>query len=129
VRSPSVSSCRPRRETTATWPPASIDWPGCRLEGDILIRRLLFVAFFLEVGLLLIVLPWSTFWERNYFVYAWPALRPVVTNDYVRGAISGLGLVNLVTAFFELVPVFRARETAGGPDAGGYRAADTQVDP
>ena len=25
------------------------------------------VAFFLEVGLLLLVLPWSAFWEHNYF--------------------------------------------------------------
>ena len=30
-------------------------------------RRLIYVAFFLEVGLLLIVLPWSAFWDRNYF--------------------------------------------------------------
>jgi hypothetical protein len=80
--------------------------------------------------LLLIVLPWSTFWERNYFVYAWPGLRPVVTNEYVRGAVTGLGFVNLVTAFLELVPVFRGREPVGRADAAGYRAApDTQVDP
>jgi len=55
------------------------------------------------------VLPWSTFWERNYFVYAWPELRPFVTNDFVRGAISGLGFVNLFAGFAELVPVFAAR--------------------
>ena len=30
-----------------------------------LIRRLLYVAFFLEVGLLLVVLPWSAFWEQQ----------------------------------------------------------------
>lgn len=72
-------------------------------------RHLLFVAFFLEVGLLLIVLPWSTFWERNYFVYAWPDLRPFITNDFVRGAISGLGFVNLFVGFAELVPVFATR--------------------
>ena len=40
-----------------------------------MIRRLLYVAFFLEVGLLLVVLPWSGFWERNYFAMAWPPLR------------------------------------------------------
>jgi hypothetical protein len=35
-------------------------------------RRLAYVALFLEVGLLLVVLPWSGFWDRNYFVSAAP---------------------------------------------------------
>jgi len=81
-------------------------WRGRGREDNSLIRRLLLVAFFIEIGLLLIVVPWSTFWDRNYFVYAWPALRPVLTNDFVRGAVSGLGLVNLFAGFLELRPVF-----------------------
>lgn len=77
--------------------------------GSILIRRLVYVALFLEVGLLLIVLPWSSFWERNYFVYAYPALRPALLNFFVRGAITGLGFVNLFAGFAELAPVFAVR--------------------
>jgi len=73
------------------------------------------VALFIEVGLLLIVLPWSTFWERNYFVYLWPLLRPVITNHFVRGAITGLGFVNLVAGFAELAPVFAVRGPAEVP--------------
>jgi hypothetical protein len=73
-------------------------------------RRLLFVLFFIEVGLLLIVLPWSAFWERNYFAYAWPELRILMTNNFVRGAVSGLGFLNLLAGFFELAPVFAVRE-------------------
>lgn len=64
------------------------------------------MAFFVEVGLLLVVLPWSTAWEKNYFAYAWPALRSVLSNDFVRGAVSGLGFVNLFAGFAELAPVF-----------------------
>jgi hypothetical protein len=63
-----------------------------------------------EVGLLLIVLPWSTFWEHNYFAYAWPILRPLLTNNFVRGAISGLGVLNLLAGLAELAPVFTPRE-------------------
>ena len=37
-------------------------------------------------------------------------LLPVVTNDFVRGAVSGLGIVNLGAAFAELVPMFVNRE-------------------
>jgi len=74
------------------------------------LRRLLFVAFFVEVGLLLIVLPWSSFWERNYFGYLWPILHSFLRNNFIRGAVSGLGVLNLLAGFSELAFVFTARE-------------------
>jgi len=88
---------------------ASIASRRCRREGRALIRRLVFVAFFLEVGLLLIVLPWSAFWEHNYFAGAWPPLQSLLTNNYVRGGVTGLGLVNLFAGFTELALVFASR--------------------
>ena len=75
-----------------------------------MIRRLLYVAFFLEVGLLLVVLPWSGFWLHNYFAAAWPPLRQLMTNNFVRGAVTGLGVVNLVAGFVDLAMVFAARD-------------------
>jgi hypothetical protein len=42
----------------------------------------------------------------------WPALRSVLGNDFVRGAVSGLGLVNLFAGFAELAPVFLQRADA-----------------
>ena len=84
--------------------------PGSRREGSPLFRRLLFVAFFIEVGLLLLVLPWSTFWERNYFAYLVPILQPFIANNFVRGAVSGLGILNLLAGLAELAPVFTPRE-------------------
>jgi hypothetical protein len=68
------------------------------------------VAYFLEVGLLLMVLPWSAYWEHNYFAEAWPALAPVITNHFVRGGVMGLGLVNVVAGVEELRPVLSARQ-------------------
>jgi hypothetical protein len=64
------------------------------------------------VGLLLLVLPWSDFWETNYFA-AWPLVRGIVTNNFVRGGVSGLGIVNLVVGFAELVGVLSARDRSG----------------
>lgn len=52
------------------------------------------------------MLPWSTAWEKNYFAYALPALRTFLSNDFVRGAVSGLGFVNLFAGFAELAPIF-----------------------
>ena len=68
------------------------------------------MAFFLEVGLLLLVLPWSGFWDRNYFVSAWPVLGAIVTNNFVRGAVTGLGLVNLCAGIADLALIFATRE-------------------
>jgi hypothetical protein len=73
-----------------------------------------YVAFFLEVGLLLVVLPWSSFWDNNYFVLKWPVIRPFLTNHFVRGGVTGLGGVNLVAGFADLAMMFASRES---PDA------------
>lgn len=72
-------------------------------------RRLLFVALLLEAGLLLILIPWSAFWDRNYFVEAVPVLGAILTNNFVRGAVSGLGIVNVLAALAELADTFSGR--------------------
>ncbi len=73
-------------------------------------RRLLLIAFFLEVGFALIVVPWSAFWDRNYFAYVFPLVGDVMTNDFVRGAISGIGVVNVSVGIAELASLFMARD-------------------
>jgi len=73
------------------------------------ISRLVFLAYFVEVGLVLLVVPWSPFWDRNYFVQMWPALEVLTRSNLVRGAVSGLGVVNLWAATSELVVLFGMR--------------------
>ena len=70
----------------------------------------LLVVYFAEVGLVLIVAPWTIYWERNYFVEALPILQPLLTSHAVRGAIAGVGVVSLVAALAELAATIqRAR--------------------
>ena len=76
-----------------------------------MLKGLLVVAYFLEVGLVLVLVPWSGFWERNYFAEAFPVLQEVVRNNYVRGAVSGLGIVNLLIGFDELASVLWLRRS------------------
>ena len=71
--------------------------------------RLLLVALFLEVGFVLVVVPWSTFWDRNYFAESLPVIHAIISNNFVRGAVSGLGLVNLVVGVLELLAVLSSR--------------------
>jgi hypothetical protein len=72
-------------------------------------RRLLLMTFFLEVGLVLALAPWSGYWDRNYFAESVPMLHAIMTNNFTRGAVTGLGLVNLGAAIGELVSMFGAR--------------------
>jgi hypothetical protein len=73
------------------------------------LSRLIFLAYFVEVGLLLLVVPWSPFWDRNYFVQVWPALETLTRSNLIRGAVSGLGVLNLWAAMSELGVLFGMR--------------------
>jgi hypothetical protein len=49
-----------------------------------------------------------------------PVLGSLLTNNFVRGAVSGLGLVNVLAAVGELADMFGARPRGSGvPDTPG----------
>ena len=81
-------------------------------------KRIILIGFLFEIGIALLIVPWSAFWDRNYFLMVAPAIRPLVTSNFTRGAVSGLGVVNVVTGFSEVVSMLVARHSArqlGGP--------------
>jgi len=51
----------------------------------------------------LAILPWSLQWTDNYLLLRFPALQPIVTNGFVRGVCTGLGLLDLWIGFAEAV--------------------------
>ena len=53
---------------------------------------LLWIVF----GLALILVPWSNFWDANYYLYEYPILGLLLKNAYLRGAVSGLGFMNVL---------------------------------
>jgi hypothetical protein len=71
--------------------------------------RLLLTAFFLETGLVLLLAPWSQFWDRNYFAQGIPLIHGLLINNFVRGAVSGLGIVNIIAAIAEMHAFFAER--------------------
>jgi hypothetical protein len=73
------------------------------------VRRLVIIALLIELGLLLIIVPWSAYWERNYFAQISPLVHAIVTSNYVRGAVTGLGAVNLFGALSDLAMMVRRR--------------------
>ena len=60
-------------------------------------RALLVVVCF-EMGALLLYLPWSAFWEQNFFLSHFPWLIHVVLHPAFRGAVSGLGVLDILLA-------------------------------
>jgi hypothetical protein len=48
-----------------------------------------------------VIAPWTTLWDANYILPPHPALRAVMLSAFVRGAVTGLGLVNILLALHE----------------------------
>ena len=61
------------------------------------------------------LIPWSSFWDRNYFVEWSVALGAVLTSNYTRGAITGLGLLNIWAALGELGELFGSKRSGNPP--------------
>jgi hypothetical protein len=73
------------------------------------VSAVVFIAFCLEIGLYLLIVPWTEYWDSNYFSGMLPQVKDYWDNLYVRGAVSGLGVVNL---YISLVEIFRLRRFA-----------------
>ena len=67
---------------------------------------LLFIVFCVELGLFLLIYPWTIPWQVNFIPAMIPAFRPIWLNSYLRGAVSGLGILNIWIALLE---AFRLR--------------------
>ena len=87
-----------------------------------------FVLLALEVGLFLIIFPWSEAWEKNALLAWAPLLRALFLSSYFRGAVSGLGLWNVMLGFHEAlhfkqtIRAMEGREAAGEARLTGTRS-------
>lgn len=52
-----------------------------------------YVVYCIEMSVILALLPWSSYWENNFFLRAHPALMAVGVSGYARGAVTALGVV------------------------------------
>lgn len=69
-------------------------------------RVMLFVlvAFAVEIGLFLVIAPWydsGRLWAENSLLLRYPTLRSILILDFVRGAISGIGLIDIWIGIWE----------------------------
>ncbi len=85
-------------------PPAPA--PKRTWQGRLL--NICFIIFTFEIGLFLVIVPWmEETWSLNTFQEMLPALQSIWIDPYFRGAITGLGLVNIYIACHEIFRLMR----------------------
>ena len=72
---------------------------------------LLYVLFCFEVGVFLLFFPWTEWWTHSFFSNLGAEWYAIWSSPYLRGAISGVGVIDIGISFSE---VFRLRRFAGG---------------
>ena len=85
---------------------AALD-PGADAPPPVWLARsmmIVFVAFCVEVGLVLIAVPWLPhLWHENSLLASFPAVRAFIAHDFVRGVTSGLGVLDIWLGIYEAV--------------------------
>lgn len=70
-----------------------------------------FIILCLLLGVYLILSPWDTLfgnWSENYLLVlvsegsGLPGIQRTVASNWFRGAVTGLGVLNLIIAFWEI---------------------------
>ena len=53
------------------------------------------VMIWLELGMILIFVPWKRAWTDNSLILNYPQLREFLGMNFVRGVVTGIGLLDL----------------------------------
>lgn len=64
---------------------------------------LVYVLFCMVVGLILLTLPWRSDWFDTGWILHHAIAQAVLQHAFVRGAISGLGLIDIFLGVLEAV--------------------------
>ena len=72
-------------------------WPEAAGTSPLVVA--LSILCSLLIGAVLVVAPWTSLWDTNHLLQPHPTLRSVVLSPFARGAVTGLGLVNVLLAF------------------------------
>jgi len=68
---------------------------------------LLFIVLCFEAGVFLLVFPWMDAWPHNWLASQSVWMMDLFESNYFRGALSGLGAVNIYISFHEMMRLLR----------------------
>lgn len=89
-------SPRERRRLLAGWTAGTPAWMQR-------VSLVVFVVFCIELGILLTVLPWTRVWTENSLLVGYPAIQSFVQQGFVRGIMTGIGLLDIWIGVWEAV--------------------------
>lgn len=67
------------------------------------ITVLMFVFVCATAGVLLVIIPWRPEWTDNHLLLGSPDLRAIIVSPFVRGVVSGLGILDMWIGFSEAI--------------------------
>ena len=62
-----------------------------------------YVLVCMEMGIILLIAPWTSLWVKDGLLIPNLALRDLLMRNFVRGVVSGLGLINLWLGATEII--------------------------
>lgn len=74
---------------------------------------LFFALYCIEAGFFFIVVPWTHFWTMNALLQENAALAALAANPFVRGFVSGIGVIHILIGIKDIVRITHARRVAG----------------
>jgi hypothetical protein len=73
---------------------------------------LFFALYCIEAGLFFLIVPWTRMWTFNPLLHSTATLSMFASNPFIRGFVSGFGVVHLMIAAKDLIRITRARRAA-----------------
>ncbi len=64
---------------------------------------IIYVLFCLEIGLMLTLVPWTDAWTHNTYIFGSQWLRTLLQSGFVRGLVTGIGLIDIWLGIWEAV--------------------------
>ena len=71
-----------------------------------------FAVYCLEAGLFFIIVPWTRLWTINPLLHGTYTISMMANDPFLRGFISGLGVVHIILGVKEIVRLARQQREA-----------------
>jgi len=102
--SPSANGKSPLSAHSSQLPPASLSTspdPASITQRRHPVFAITFILLALYLGVVMVMLPWRDAWMENSLLDGHPLLHAIVVNNFVRGIISGIGVLDIWLAISE----------------------------
>ena len=70
-----------------------------------------FALYCIEAGLFFLIVPWTVIWTLNPLLHSNIAIGIWADNPFVRGFVSGIGVLHLILGVRDLVRISRQRRS------------------